>query len=452
MYRLLIVIFLSSLFALTACESDFSAVPSLGDLRWTADTLSFDTIFVQTTTPTAHFTLRNKSDKDMTIEEIRLLGGDSSPFMVNINGTDASSVSGIHLRADDSLMVFVAVRPFSISNGDATHTLTDMVEAVSGDNRWTTVLTATIQNLLPLSGTLTSDTFLSQDSIPYYVTDSLIVPSGIKLSIADGVTLLFEDNATLYIDGGSLSLEGNKHRNVTLRQKRTDGFYAKIPGQWHGISLHNATAYFSDTELACCRSCVVADSSSVVADGLLIRDASKDGFSLDHSSLSLSNSIIVDCGSHSIFQLGGDVELNHVTFSDYYSWDYRRTPTLKVLPVDSTESFKLRITNSIIMGSLSDEIELDSVIIGDSFLSHSLLRCSDNKKLLADSTFFINCPNPTNAEFVDRRNRDFHLLPKSLGFQAADTTAAMFFPIDFEGNPRYLSNRPCIGALESKSE
>ena len=45
------------LMASAACERDFSSAPAMGDLTFSADTVSFDTIYAGFATPTARFTL-----------------------------------------------------------------------------------------------------------------------------------------------------------------------------------------------------------------------------------------------------------------------------------------------------------------------------------------------------------------------------------------------------------
>lgn len=444
--RTLTTLFL--LLSLASCERDFSAHPSdQSSLAWSADTISFDTIPVGYVTPTLRIALYNQSNEDYTIDNVSLTGAEASPFMVNVNGAETYA-DNVRLRASDSLIVFVALKANYINTGLATQRLTDCLSARSGNKHWTVQLRAILQNRHVVSGALTTPTEWSQDSIPYLIADSVVVEKGSSLTISNGAKVIFANSAKL-ISRGNLTVVGSKSRPIVFCQQRSDSYYADIPGQWDGIYLcRGAKATISNADIACPTHALSVDSAAeLVADGLLIRDVSKSGISATDASLTLSNSIVINCGESAVSIHGGSLSLAHVTISNYYAWDYRHTPSVSVRH-SADSDFNVSIVNSIVMGNLDDEVIVDSIVSGFSLISHSLLRTSKKDVVASDTVHFLNCQVATDARFANRQNRDLHLKQSSPAYHTADASLATLYPYDFEGSLRSLADSISMGALQ----
>ena len=79
-------------------------------------------------------------------------------------------------------------------------------------------------------GTLTEDITLLTSDYPYAVTENIIVPAGITLTIEPGATLQFKNDRWLWVEeGGRLLAEGTAAQPITFTQQ--DGDY------WGGILL-----------------------------------------------------------------------------------------------------------------------------------------------------------------------------------------------------------------------
>src|ERR1700722_19088751 len=76
---------------------------------FSADTLSFDTVFVTTGSVTQSVKITNANNQQLRLTDIRLMGGSQSYFSININGSPGPEVDNIDLAAGDSLYIFVAV-------------------------------------------------------------------------------------------------------------------------------------------------------------------------------------------------------------------------------------------------------------------------------------------------------------------------------------------------------
>ena len=434
------------IFFFASCERDFSASPAQSDISFSADTLSFDTIYAGVTTPTAHFTIHNDGNDDVTISSIQLLHGDNSPFAVNIAGQSTSSASNIRIAHGDSVFVFASVRNPQPSNGKALTLLQDHIVAQGGNASWTMTLQAVVLNVSRQSGSIVSDTQWLCDTIPYLVQDTLSITNGARLTIGPNVTVLFQNKATLQVDG-SLIVAGVPDNRASFLPMRQDGFYQDIPGQWGGIDiLPGATASFSYANVACPTNGISVDSTaSLFADGLWLRDVSHAAISSRHANLTLRNALITNSGGASVSLTGGTTELTHVTIANYFSWDARRTEALLVSRADSAMT-SLRVFNSIIVGSHNPEVVIDS-IAGDVLFSGSLLR-AEKKKLESNTKFFQDCLTASDAHFASRDDLNYHLTPSSDAIGLGQPKGASLAPTDFEGFTRFAADSIQAGAFQ----
>ena len=100
-------------FLVVSCsdDDDFSTSSSLS-LTMGSDTISFDTTFSATPTPTKTFWVYNRSGKSLRLSNVRLERGNQTGYRVNVNGTFLGQNAGwqandIEVRNKDSIRVFV---------------------------------------------------------------------------------------------------------------------------------------------------------------------------------------------------------------------------------------------------------------------------------------------------------------------------------------------------------
>lgn len=430
------------------CERDFSNAPAAGDIVFSSDTVSFDTIYAGFPTPTLRVALRNVGDDDVTIGSVALAGGESSPFMVNINGVPSYHAENFRLCSGDSLLVFVSVRDASVSGGSAFRGLSDCIVATGGANEWRTNLSAVVRNVRSVGGVLSDDEQWLCDSIPYLVLDSVVVGRQSTLLVGPGVSVLMGGDATFLVEG-KLVVAAEPHCRSSFTSVRSDGIYSSVPGQWGGLRISaGASADLGYCDVACASEALVCDSSSrLVAEGVWVRDASRAGVSLTKAEAEFTNSIVSDCGGGAFSAVGGRVGLRHVTVADYYSWDYRKVAALR-FSVSDDSSARLEVDNSIITGSLSAEVEVDSLSASSALFRSSLVK-AEKRKVGEKTDVFVDCVVATDAHFADRRSADFHLTEKSAAVGLADASLAGDLPTDFEGVLREADSAWCAGALQS---
>ena len=82
-------------------------------LRFSVDTLSFDTVLAGVDTPTRYFMAYNPNSHGVSITDVSFAGGASGGFRVNVDGMyiNHGMTQTIDCRGGDSLRVFVELTP-----------------------------------------------------------------------------------------------------------------------------------------------------------------------------------------------------------------------------------------------------------------------------------------------------------------------------------------------------
>jgi hypothetical protein len=79
------------------------------NLSFSVDTVVFDTVFTTVGSTTKQFKIYNPSSKSIQIDEIELMGGEQSPFRLNVDGEKGMFLENMVLEGKDSLYAFVEV-------------------------------------------------------------------------------------------------------------------------------------------------------------------------------------------------------------------------------------------------------------------------------------------------------------------------------------------------------
>src|SRR5665647_381475 len=106
----LLFFFLSVLLSvLVSCTADEIVTNPGNDLRFSTDTLTFDTLFSTVGSTTAWLQVRNAGSKTIRIASISLQSGGSSGFKINLDGETKTSFTDVEIPPHDSLFLFVEV-------------------------------------------------------------------------------------------------------------------------------------------------------------------------------------------------------------------------------------------------------------------------------------------------------------------------------------------------------
>ena len=253
---LLLISLLSWSLFTTSCRKDELLTSGDVQLRFSTDTIMYDTVFATIGSVTKNLRIYNDYDQPINISNIRLAGGNSSYFRMNVNGLPGRSFDNIELRAGDSLWIFVEVTvdpnsqllPYVVQDSIVfeTNGLTQDVDLVAwGQNAHFIVADQTL-NIKDNDGktigqinyavidTIDNHTTTWDNQLPYVIYGGFaVVDSSTTLEISEGTQIHFSNNAGLWVyKGGKLLVNGTKPNPVVFQGLRREQSYQDQAGQW----------------------------------------------------------------------------------------------------------------------------------------------------------------------------------------------------------------------------
>jgi len=486
------VLFVALFFSLLAgCEGidDVSSDPNLR-LRFSVDTLSFDTVFSTVGSTTKTFLVYNPNREALKIERIELAGAGAGGFRINVDGRKGTEFQDINIWQKDSLFISVEV---TVHPNDATQpfVIEDSVLFYTNGVRQSVLLQAYGQNVHIIKGgvTLAKDTMLAAD-LPYLVYDSLMVGEGATLTLEKGVRFYMHNRAKMLIYG-TIKAIGEQESPVLIRGDRLDNIEAEVsfpydrtPGQWDGISFASSS-YDNELDYVIIRNGV---------SGLLFHPSDPERIKIRIRNSQITNMdenllVATDCrmevaGSEltnaagAVVSLtGGVYQFTHCTIANYKKVlgnSREFTPCLilsNTIKNDAAETLhplqQASFDNCIIDGNFSADSMLsyrgeilfdtqtETEIQGDDATFNYRFNSCLVKTARVENSRFLNClfvqsalylKNGTKDEFFEY---DFRLANESPGIGRADRSIAEQYPVDRYGVSRIEGETaPSIGAYE----
>ncbi len=486
MYKIIskiIVLVVAVLFAV-ACDSDELPETNDGYVRFSVDTVCFDTLFAENTSYTRTFLVRNYNKEAISFDRIVMGGGSGSNFRFNVDGiipNDANEVKGIDVLAGDSLYVFVET---TVPSDDAEVNL--LVEdslvfyygnKVSKVHLQAVGKTATVMRNYSIAG----NTSLTAAK-PYLVMGYLHVPEGLKLTINEGVELYMGAGANIIVDG-DLSIEGTVEKPVKIRGSRFDNVddsdetpYENLPSQWGNVYLQNPSGkhVIDNVRMMGMSLGVLLVGTSRMSPKLEIRNSvirSSGGYGVysQNGALTIENTEISNCAMSCLYVVGGELTMVHSTIANYFKYGARTTAACRIanyaqqgvsrvyFPVTSAV-----VENSIIFGANSTEIslenDLESGVDYNVLLSYNLIKAKKDERIEYRNNIWANSQNGTGKDtvFVSvdsdiDKVYDFRLDSLSNAISKANRIVAERYPMDMLGVSRLDDEAPDLGAYERKN-
>lgn len=377
MNKLNIAFFLSVLLLpfLWNCQDEDFTTDSSYKLTFSADTISFDTIFSETLTATQRMMVYNETSKDIRIEKITLESS-AKCFQINVNGQSGEDFTNVELRAKDSMFIFVQARMAELGH-DAPFYLVDSLVFRYNGNKQDVKLTAYGQDAHRLkSVTIERDTHFVNDK-PYLIFDTLRVAEGATLVIDPGTRLFFHNNAHLQVKGRIVADGDFANAPILFRGDRTDFIYDnigydKIVGQWDGISISKESKgnIFNGCIIRSCNTAIRVDSAELDLENLravisnsMLHNTKGVALQATSANLYLYNTIISNSLNANVLLQGGSYLFNHcsivglprnnrfnsaVVLSNYELYSEKE----ELIPLDFAN-----FNNCIITGTYRDELK-----------------------------------------------------------------------------------------------
>jgi hypothetical protein len=457
-------VFISGLLILSSCNKErFVTSPDVS-LKFSVDTLFFDTIFTTIGSTTRSFTVHNTYDKTLKIEEVRLAGYGASPFRINVDGVSGIVVRDVEILPHDSIYVFVEVTINPLGN-NMPLLVQDSVIFITNGSMQDLDLVAWGQDVHLIDGKIIGTQTWPADK-PYLVVHSMMVDTNAVLTIEKGVVVYNHFGSTIYV-AGRLIAEGTLEDPVVFEGDRLEQMYEDIPGQWGGIyflngsngnrmenvvikngiyGMHLGNFYSDDPP------------PDIFLSNAVILHMNWAGISSVGATIRAENCLVADCGFFGLtLTTGGDYRFIHCTVANYWNWSNRSTPSVVVSDyynLNDTVIFRGELVradflNMIIYGDKEDEFVVAPWTSGDTlnyFLDHVLLR----KKQIedADTSRYRQVWLNQEPGFVSVWDYDYHLDSMAFARDRGAVGYGQLVPFDLEGHDRLADQQPDLGAYE----
>ncbi len=456
-YRIIIISVIGTLISVS-CRYDNEIIsdnPPLS-IRFSEDTISFDTVFVTLGSITKRLTVTNPNRNAVNLKKIYVGRGDQSEFQITVAGIEQNEVFDHIILGNDSLLILVKVT-INPNQENLPFIVKDSIVFNYNEQIQDIKLRSWGQNARFLGDSILTENQIWNAEIPYFLTSSILVDSLRILTILEGTRIYISPKASVFVLG-TLQVEGMNDARVVFRNERLEEKYENIPGQWGGIyflegSKNNKISFTDIRNAEYGLRIGTPDNDSipdVVVSNTRIENTSLAGIIAFTSDLLLENTLINTSTGFILANLaGGNYYYNHCTLANYASIYFRQGPSVVfsnnlVLDDNSIidEIINVSFSNSIIWGDFDDEI-----VVNDEGKSHFLISNSncifktsltilegDNTFLSTDTDFM---------KFADIEKYDY--TPDSLS-PAIDNA---FFPgikVDLFGQQR--DSLPDIGAIE----
>ena len=450
MRKLLVFIILALVTISVSCRKnrDFSNSPSL-NISLSKDTITFDTVFTAVGSSTRILMIYNKNSENLKINSIRLGGGASSPFSINVDGQPGHIFIDKEIYGDDSLYVFIKVTinpndenaPFFIEDSLIFNTngnekvarliaFGQNVNYIIGENTISKIIgtdTIKFKNCYSITNSTNTDVHWTSEK-PYVIYNTALIDSDGTLTIEPGTRIYFHKGAGLWAwSEGQLIVDGTAENPVVFQGDRLEPFYTDQPGQWdriwlmearegHGHSINHAIIRNGFIGLQIQR--MLKDNMApTYINNTIIENHTGMGVYANCYSIGMSNLLIDNCGNYCVALTGGgDYLLTHSTIANYWTGSARKAEALFFNnyyndPTDGNTyaiQFNCEINNSIVYGNKNNEFGTDFYSRPDTtYVFRNSLICT--RRAHSDSTLFASCLFNKTPNFLNTSDFNFHL-------------------------------------------
>ncbi len=322
--------------SVTSCKKDSFITSSDAGLATSVDSLKYDTVFTSIGSITKMFRISNTNNQKLLLSKVKLMGGATSAYKINVNGRLSTEVNDIEIAANDSIYVFVTVN-INPNVDNLPFIVKDSIQIMYNGNSRFVQLEAFGQNANFLRNRIIKGNITWTNNLPYVILGSLQVDTTAVLTINAGCRVYAHANAPIIVDG-TLLVNGTMQATVVFSGDRLDDEYRDYPASWPGIYFRGSSKsnVLKFTTVKNAYQAVVAEQSSgnanpkIILQQCIVDNAYDAGILAVNSSLRVDNSLISNCGKNIQIVYGGDYSFTNCTVVAYSNYFSHKNPVLSV--------------------------------------------------------------------------------------------------------------------------
>lgn len=441
MRRYLTILTIIMIVSFASCKKErlYSYDNSL-KLSFSSDTVTFDTVFTTIGSSTRQLMIYNNNDDNLIINSVRLAGGTSSQFSINLDGESGYDFSNVEIYAKDSLFLFVRVT-INPNNDNNPFFVEDQLIFETNGNKQYVRLTAYGQNAIYII----ADEFINgfpkfkivADSLeetrwtsekPYVIYGHALINSYGTLIIEEGARIYIHDKGGIWAySEGQLRIEGTASNPVVIQGDRLENYYDNEPGQWDRIWLMEAREGFGHSiNHAIIKNgfigiqaerFVKTNMALLTISNTIIDNHTGMGIYACAYNLKADNVLVSNCGNYAVALTGGgEYIFEQATIANYWKNSGRDKPSLFFNniyrnPLDGIESkidFFFEMNNSIMYGNRKEEFE--TYFLNGTDTTYVFNNCLLKTNRTNNEVFpnFNSCIMYKDPKFIDIHN-NYHL-------------------------------------------
>ena len=317
------ILVLSLLTILFSCRKDSFITSGDARVTITTDTLKYDTVFVSAGSTYRTFKVINENNQKLRLSSLKLMGGNSSVFKMNVDGIPGTQFSNIEIEPNDSLYVFAQVN-VNPTTASLPFILRDSIEISYNGKKRLVQLEAWGQNAHFFRNKVIAVNETWINDLPYVILGSLLINQ--TLTINKGCRIYVHADAPVVVNG-TLLINGLKDSvdRVYFRGDRLDEPYTDFPASWPGIFFQPSSKdnVFNFAVIKNAYQAIgLQDPSSTINPKLTLNECIIDnaydaGIISINSSVRARNCLISNCGKNLFLAKGGDYQFTHCTVVTY---------------------------------------------------------------------------------------------------------------------------------------
>lgn len=444
--------------SMSSCKKE-TLLNTGGELRFSTDTLTFDTVFTQYASFTMEVKIFNPQNQKIKVSSVRLAKGDQSFFNLNVDGVAGKTVTDIDVAANDSFYVFATVK-IDPTDENNPFIIEDSLIATLNGKEFLIPVYAYGQNAHYYTDSLIDQNTTWVNDKPYVILHGAGVAEDVTLTINPGCKIYMNQDARFFV-WGNIIAEGRKQDSIIFQGDRLDRAYfgyEGYPGEWGGF-------YFFPSSTNNRMSWVIIRNCGNSTEGTLPAAIQVTGEPGAPTQLTMNNTIIENSIGYGLISFTGNIKaqncLVHTTGAQAlailrggtYSFDNcnflnygtnkvkhidANNPTVAVLNYfDKSETEReisdlaAEFRNCILYGSLDDEVFCNKD--GNAGYNVKFTNCILKAKNPVTDAAIMNSKQNEDPMFKDLAKWDYRLQSGSPAIDAG--TAIIPVTNDLDDNP-----------------